>query len=316
MSVKKNIFLIFFFLLISCSSVFYIGKKRDFYICSNIEYNNLFDDYKRAESLLIKYFNRNFYNVKVKRIASFSGFLQEFSDIANKDKDAVIFVNDFLIGHILSNKDIFSKNKIITYNSKDLNNEFLSIFNIYIDSNLIAKKILNLIKKEKRKKDYSDVLMIINTNYQIPKEVRDIIKNKNLKITFLEENLESNVSKYLEKEKDNFNVVILFGYNLNKVLIDITKKENEKSKLLKIKYIEVFSNYLEALNLNGYSINLNFENLIKAGINSRSFNKFLKQKDTKSYDLKISNDSNILRLSKRVRFSPLFVSGKNDPTSD
>lgn len=318
MLIKKVLILISIFLLLSCS-LFYTGNKINFYICSNIEYNKLFDDYKNLEYFLIKYFNRHFYNVKIRKITTFSGFLQEFSDIGNKDKNSIIFVHDFLSQHIIENKDLFANNKIITYNNREINKDLLSIFNIYLDSNIIANSLIKIIDREKKKFDYSDVLIVVNSNYQTSKEVIEIIKSKNSKITFLEETLDYNIKKYLEEEKYKFNVVVFFGYNLNKVLVDIYKDNNEKEnkeKLLNIKYIEIFSNYLQGLNLNGYSLNLNIENLIKSGINSKEFFQFLRQKGTKSYDYKISKNYRIIEISKKIRISPFFNKRGKDQTSD
>ncbi len=311
MSLKKGFLFLFFIFLIINSCIFYTEKKKSFYICSNVEYNKLFNDFKNIEKILIKYFNRNFYKVMTKKLSSYSGFFNEFQEIANKDKDAIIFVPDFLIYAILNNKDFFLNNKIITYNNKDIDKNFISIFDIYISNELLAETILDIIKKEKKSKDFSDAAIIFNNNYNFAKEIVEIIKAKNTNIKFFEVSSESQIKKFLESEK--LTVVVLFGYHLNKILVDIDKENRDP--LVKIKYIEIFSNYLGTVNLSGYSIDIIWENAITVGIHSKEFKEFLKSKEIKSYDFKISKNKNILKISKKGRVIPFF-NFKKDVTSD
>lgn len=310
MDFKKKI--IFFCCLIINSCFLYKGGNRNFYILSNSEYNKFFKDLERIEYTLIKYFNRNFFRVHIKKLSSFSGFLNEFTSIANKDKNSIIFVNDFLISTILNNKDIFSNNRIITYNTKDINKDSLSIFNIYVNPQLLADTILTILNKEKKSKDFSDFIILFDSNYYMSREIVEIIKSKNKDIRFVKVFSESQIKKYLESEAQQLSMVILLGYGLNKVLVDIDRENKEK--IVKIKFLEIFSNYLEILNLSGYSLNINWDNAVLLSFYSEEFRAFLKQKEIKSYDFKISKNMGILKINKKSRLA--FLNSKKDPSSD
>jgi len=294
---KRLILIIFFvlpLLITGCSE-----KKEDFYIFNSKDYFSVYKD-KREMFLLVKsFFTRSSYKTNQVKLSKFSTLPAEIGKITTKKNNGTIFLENFLYSSSFNLKQNFAnkKYKLITYNIEELNDseKVASTINFYPDSKILADRIINILKKQSKRKNLSDCAIITSNQFKICNNLEKYIKSKYGGIFF--NNNSSNhviVKDWILKNKAGYKAIVLFGFDLNTAIKDL-EFDAVKDNVL----IEVLTEYGAAYKTIDYSVNLDYIKLVQHGLHSKKNKKYLSKvnNDNRVENVVISN-KNIVREKK------------------
>lgn len=276
---NKNTLKILIILLFVIFSIFSCNKKQA-YIFEYKEYFSVFDEAVKIHKIIIKIFNRNFFDVKEIRVNSFTSIKSELDVIKQTTGKGLIFLDEHLSSLLIKNITLPEEHdlKLVTYNIPQTDiyiTPELPVFNVTIDQNVIAKRLLNVLKRNsKDKENLSDCGIMINPDQSLANEVVKWFKAKGYDIDVFEiydEKNKNEIKKWITKNKKK--VIVFFAYKINKYILEL-----RKNNLPELTYIEVITNYSKLSDMVKYRLSINWENAIKYALGSNDFRKFYNSK--------------------------------------
>jgi hypothetical protein len=273
-SLKKSTEILIIFLLASAGTL--SGSEKCF-ILSNKEISSIYPEEISIYQLSTKKFARSGYQVKHVDVKNPGSFLELFSKVAEKEPGG-IFVANSIFSPLLIKDDAyikFKKFKIVTWGIFSDYKFGLSspVFNITVDPDTVSDRIIRVLRKISKKKDLSDILMVINTDYGMTENIQEYYEEQKLKINFIDRPQNSAMIKNWITNNGNMEAIVFFAFKDNRIINDM-----ENTGLKDLKLIEIMTGYGQSVPSVLYSIDIDWFYVFYQGISNPQFYRFLLQK--------------------------------------